>query len=422
VTGVYEDEMWSTISPSCSAVDADDADMKCHHIIGDASASVRVLVVLNTNAAWSRGILRGFAAAAQEYGWAVLHYHPDADMKWLSMEWMPAAAVIGPELGVKVLAELGHVPLVSVTVDRCASGIASVCVDDQAVGALAAKHLLDTGIRHFSTFRFDDSPFAVAREYAFVQAVLAAGAHVTAGWGSEEAPFEGRVEAPAAILEWLRGLTKPCGIFTITDGWGRTVARYVRAAGLRVPEEIALIGADNDVLECELLLPPLSSVVIPWQELGRNAAALVQLGLCSKSIEGKRRVLSPITVMARRSSDVLAIGDPIVAKAVRWIRSNADLRLTVSMVARAVGGGRKRLERRFRATLDRTVHDEIRRSHVDVAKRLLESTDIELVHVAKQSGFATAALLNVAFRREVGMPPGRYRRRAREACAGPGDD
>ena len=371
----------------------------------------RVLVVLGTEAAWSRGILRGFMEAAHERDWTLLHYHPSMNLNWLADEWTPAAAVIGPELGPLAIARLASAALVSVTVDRSADGIASVCLDEESIAALALEHLLGTGLRDVTTFRFDESPFAVARERAFVAQARAAGAAVAAGWGSEDyAPSE-RHERPAAMVAWLRALPKPCGVFTCTDGWGRTVARYAREAGLSVPEDLALVGCDNDVLECELISPPLSSVMIPWREVGRNAATLVRLALANQPIAKRRVVVSPIAVTARRSSDVLAVDDPVVASAVTWIRAHADRRLTVTMVARAVGGGRQRLERRFRRALDRTIQEEIRRAHVEAAKRWLETTRAGMAEVAKRSGFTTAALLNVAFRREFGMPPGAYRRR-----------
>ncbi len=381
-----------------------------------------MLVVLDTSAAWCRGILKGFMAAAHEHDWTLLHYHPDADMPWLATEWAPDVAVIGPELPAEAFMRLAPACLISVNLDRVAQGIASVCLDEDAIARLAFEHLHQTGLRSFSTFRFDGAPFAIARERAFVEAARAVGVEVTPGWGSGGAVLERRVEVPADIFEWLKRLPKPCGIFTCTDIWGRAVARYVRAAGLSVPEEVALVGVDNDVLECELISPPLSSVMIPWQELGRRAARLVQLALTGNLVQGKRLTLSPIAVMARRSSDVFAVSDPLVAQAVRWIRANAEHRITVSMVAAAMGGGRQRLERRFRAALDRTVHDEIRRAHVDVAKRLLGATQLGLVDVARRSGFTNAALLSTAFHRETGMPPGRYRRRVQRELERPGDD
>lgn len=376
------------------------------------AAANRVLVVLGSNAAWCRGILRGFMAVAHERNWTLLHYLASTDMSWLADEWAPGAALIGPEPGSDELAALAPTTLISVTLDRTASGIASVVPDEKAISTLAADHLLATGLRQVTTFRFDDSSWAVARERAFLERAQAAGARTAVGWGSN--PSGNKHEDPAAIIEWLRGLRKPCGIFTVTDAWARVVARYARVCGLRVPEDIALVGVDNDVLECELISPPLSSVMIPWQELGRHAAALVQRTLAGQSIEGERVVVQPTGVMARRSSEVLAIEDPLVATAVRWIRDHASERVNVASVAGAVGGGRQRLERRFRAALNRTIQEEIRRAHVERAKHLLATTKVGLPEIAKQSGFTTSALLNSAFQRELGMPPGVYRRRVRQ--------
>lgn len=369
-----------------------------------------MLVMLGTHGAWSRGILRGFMAEANAQGWQLLHYDPTPDLTWLVNEWKPTVAVIGPELGPAQLAQLGRATLVSVTVDRSADEIASVCLDEDKIATLAVEHLRSTGLRQVTTFRFDESPFAIARERAFVGHARAVGANAVAGWGCSEFTREERGERPAAIVSWLQALPRPCGLFTMTDGWGRTVTRYAREAGLRIPEDLALIGADNDVLECELISPPLSSVIIPWQEVGRIAAMLVRDALDGHPTV-RRRVVSPITVAARRSSDVLAVDDPLVAGAVAWIRDHAERHLSVTMVARAVGGGRQRLERRFRRVLDRTIQDEIRRAHVDAAKSLLASTHASLAEVAARSGFTNASLLNVAFRRETGMPPGAYRRR-----------
>jgi LacI family transcriptional regulator len=372
-----------------------------------------VLVVLGTHDAWSRGVLRGFMATAHERDWTLLHYDPSDDLSWVVRELAPAAAVVGPELTEERISRLAHVPLVSVGIDRSAGGIASVCLDEASIAKLALEHLLARGLRHFSTFRFDASPFALARERAFTEHARAAGARVSIGWGSDDARPAQRREDAAATLAWLRGLGKPCGIFTITDGWARILSSYARIGGLRVPEDIALIGADNDVLECELMSPALSSVMIPWREVGASAAKLVQHALSGQSVSGERVVIAPLQVIARRSSDVLAVDDDLVAEAVQWIQANADRRLTVPMVVRAIGGGRQRIERRFRRVLDRTVAEEIRRAHVELARTLLESTQAPLPEVAKRSGFTSAALLTVAFQREVGVPPGTFRRRMR---------
>ena len=398
--------------PFLPAVDAPRASLR-DFSRGPAQGAPRVLVALDTNTAWSRGTLRGFMEPAHERGWAVLHYDADTDLSWLVDEWQPAAIVIGPSVEAAPASALRTSKIVSVLADRSSVGIPSVCLDEQAIGAHAAEHLLATGLKTVSTFRLDAVSFALAREQAFVERARSAGMHVAEGWGG--APSAAQREHPTAIQAWLRALPKPCGIFTCSDYWGRAVARSASAAGLRIPEDIALVGVDNDAVECELMSPPLSSVLLPWLEVGKTLANLVQLVLNGKSLDPPRLVVAPLAVVPRRSSDVLAVDDHLVSQAVAWIRAHAERRLTVSAVVQAVQSRRQRLERAFRRVLGRTIQEEIRRSHVDVARRLLETTRAELPEVAQQSGFTNAALLNLAFQRELGMAPGAYRRRMQQA-------
>jgi LacI family transcriptional regulator len=376
--------------------------------------AARVVVLLDSGPGWSSGILRGFMATAHERRWQVLRYHPyypPVRLDWLARKFAPAAMVIGPELLGRSTEPFASASVVSVAADRSSEGIASACLDEDAVAALALEHLLAKGLRHVTTFRFAAWRFALERERAFVERARTAGATVAPPWRGPEVEPTRIVEDPTAIMDWLRSLPRPCGIFACADGWARILGRYIGLVRMRVPEDLSLIGADDDILECELMAPPLSSVMIPWQELGRNAAQLVQGILTGQMNASERLISTPVAVHARRSSDLLAIDDALVAQAVRWIRDHADHRLNVPMVASAVGGGRQRLERRFRRALNRTVTEEIRRARVDAARQLLQTTRADLPEVAKRSGFSNAALLSVAFQREIGMPPGVYRRR-----------
>jgi LacI family transcriptional regulator len=377
-----------------------------------ARTSPRVLVVLDTFAAWSRGILRGFADVANERGWTIVHYHPGADIPWLLAEFAPAVVVVGP-LGGAWPEALRSYPTVSVNDDRSTERIASVVPDEKRIGALALRHLVWRGLENVTTFRFDDFPFAAAREAAFNREAVRVGARLSPGFWSVSGARARSREEPAAIRAWLSALPKPCGIFTCCDSWGRIASRYARACGVRIPEDLALVGVDNDTVECELITPPLSSVAVPWRSLGESAALLVRRALAGRLPSRQRVVVPPLDVVTRRSSDVLAVDDPIVRAAVAFIWANTERRVTVPAVASAVRTTRRRLERGFRACLGRTVMHEVRCAHVEAAKRLLVSTAEALPAVAAQSGFTTAALLSEAFRRETGLAPGEYRRRAR---------
>lgn len=368
------------------------------------------MLVLDSSAAWSRGTLRGFARVADEQGWTVLHYGPSADLEWLATELPPSAAVIGPNFSGPWPEKLRQCVSVAINADRCEEGIASVLLDETRITDLAVQHLLGRGYRNLTTFRF--GAWGATREQRFRDAATRLGAHLEPGWCAN-APLPCQEEHPAAIMAWLSRLRKPCGIFALCDAWARMLSRYARTANLRVPEDVALIGVDNDSLECEIASPPLSSVAVPWRSVGESAAHLVQLGLRGTSIAGRRVLVEPLDVVVRRSSDAFAIQDALVSAAVTWIHGHSGGRLSVPLVAQAIRVSRQRLERHFRRHLGRTVVEEIRRTRVEVARRLLSTTQLPLPEVAKRSGFTTPALMSVAFRRELGVPPGAYRRHAR---------
>ncbi|HTV24434.1 MAG TPA: substrate-binding domain-containing protein, partial [Polyangiaceae bacterium] len=354
----------------------------------------RVLLVLDSSSAWSRGTLRGLMQAAHEYGWMVLHYRAEANLEWLANELPPSAAVIGPSFSGPWPERLRSCVSVAINADRCAEGIASVLVDEVGITDLAAAHLLGRGYRNVTTFRFDS--WGARREQRFRDVAAKLGARLQPAWWSDAASAACRQEDPAAIMAWLSRLEKPCGVFALCDGWARMVARYARAAQLRVPEDIALIGVDNDAFECEIASPPLSSVAVPWRSVGEAAARLVQLGLSGADISGQRVLVGALDVVVRRSSDAFAINEWSVSKAVAWIHGHAEGRLTVPMIAKAIRVSRRRLERQFRQQLGRTVVEEIRRTRVELARRLLRTTELPLPEVARRSGFTNSALLNVA--------------------------
>jgi LacI family transcriptional regulator len=298
---------------------------------------------------------------------------------------------------------------VAVNIDRTAEGIASVCLDEGRIADLAFEHLFGRGFRNLTTFRFEDVVFARLREARFQAAAQAAGARLQPAWWTY-APMP-HLEDGGSLMEWLARIERPCGIFACCDTWARIIARYAQAAQLRVPEELALVGADNDLLECEIMVPPLSSIAVPWRSVGERVARLVQAGLSGMPVAGTADIVQPIGVVARRSSNSLAIEDPLVSRAVAWIHEQAERPVTVPMVARAVGATRQQLERRFRRALGRTVMQEVRRAHVEIARGLLATTALPLCEIASKSGFTNSTLLSVTFRREVGEPPGVYRRR-----------
>ena len=373
----------------------------------------RVLVMLEPTAGWARSLLRGMNEIALERGWTLLLYSPLRDVAWLLREWSPSAVIVGPHHRLPLPAELSGRLVVGANTDVSSELLSCVGVDHRAVADLAANHLLSKGLEHFATFSFEEEGWAMKRVEGFRQRIAEQGGRCHAdGWldaaASQSPP---RVETEI-IPAWLRALPKPCGVFACCDTWARVVACYCRATGLRIPEDIALVGVDDDLVECELTAPALSSVAIPWREMGRAVALLVRQGL-EGVLPLEPSLVRPTHVVERRSSDIFAVNEPLVAAAVAWIHLHSDDQVRVDDVVRAVKTYRQRLEKRFRAVLGRSVMDEVRRSRIERAKRLLAMTDLSLPEVALRSGYTSASLLSVAFRRETRTTPGAFRRRAR---------
>lgn len=348
----------------------------------------------------------------------MLHYLPTADLEGLASQWPLNAAVLGPSVSEPWPLADRRLVSVSVNSDRSSQGIASVCLDEARIAHLALAHLLARGCKSVTTFRFNSAPFAVLREKYFLEAAARAGVSIEKGWWASASAAAATEEHPNAIRRWLSRLRKPCGVFSCCDVWGHMLARYARAANLRVPEDLALIGVDNDAIECEIVAPPLSSVVVPWTDVGEAAARLVVAGLQGKPIFDRRVVIGPMGVISRRSTDASAIQDEVVASAVSWIRQHASKRLTLPMISKAVGVPRQRLVPHFRRALGRTVMQEVRIAHVELAQRLLSTSDAPLPEIAKRSGFSNAGRLGIAFRRELGVSPGAYRRWTRSGSPG----
>jgi LacI family transcriptional regulator len=304
--------------------------------------------------------------------------------------------------------------MVSLQNDHSAEGIASVIVDDAAVGAAAAHHFAEMGLRAVGGFGFAGHDFFDQRLATFRSETAAAGIEYVSGL---DRISRRRGEYGVQFRRWLAAAPRPVGMFVGCDAWAQLLTNACRTSGLRVPEDVAVLGVDNDLLHCELNQPPLSSVAIPWERMGIGAAELLEREMAAVAAGRSKAAatcevirIGPSTVVARRSSDMRAVDDPDVAAVLDFLRRHAAGPLTMADLYRAVPVARHRAERGFRRLLGRSITDELRRMRVESAKRLLESTNLSMPEVAIRSGFANASKLAIHFRRETGGTPTEYRR------------
>jgi LacI family transcriptional regulator len=188
------------------------------------------------------------------------------------------------------------------------------------------------------------------------------------------------------------------------------VLEACRTLGVRVPEDVAVIGVDNDEMICDLTDPPLSSVEQGARQMGYRAAELLDRLMAGKKTSSLRCVIEPVGVVARRSTDILAVEDTAVAAAVRFVRERACRRIQISDVADEAGVSLSTLKSRFKAVVGRTIHAEIQRVRIERARQLIAETDLPLKQVAVRSGFQYVQYMTRLFVRYVGQTPAKYRR------------
>jgi LacI family transcriptional regulator len=214
------------------------------------------------------------------------------------------------------------------------------------------------------------------------------------------------------LAAWLVELRLPAAVFAIKDCLAHRLVRVCLAAGLRVPQDIAILGCSNDEFLCTVSQPPISSIALPFAALGYEAAKLLDAAMTSVSVPQKTE-LPPLGVITRQSTDPAAQAEPALATALRFIRDNATKRIGVDDIAAASGLSRSSLERRFRAVLGRSPLAELLRERLERAQHLLVNSEFSIKEIARAAGFHDVRHLSVTFRQKTGITPGNYRAKFR---------
>ncbi|PTX91383.1 substrate-binding domain-containing protein [Opitutus sp. ER46] len=285
---------------------------------------------------------------------------------------------------------------------------AAVFVDDAAVGTVAAQHLESLGLEHFAYCGPDATHPPSVRRAASFAARLREKRFTVDTFAGVSATGDSQLSELSA---WLRGLPKPTGILAFDDKIAERILAACRWAGLAVPEEIALVGAGNDELICELVEPGLSSVCIPTREIGRLAAEAIDAHYQGRAVPAQRS-LPPTEVVIRASSERLLVADPKVVAAIELIRARAHCPFGTDQIVDTIGIPRRTLERRFLASTGRTIHDFIIEFRLALAKQLLRRTHNTISEVARQSGYAALSAFTRMFVERVGCHPDAYRKRS----------
>jgi len=383
----------------------------------------RVILLIETSRACGRGMLLGISKYSRLYGpWTFyriplfyreLHRKKEtiSDLK----DWSPDGIIMGDtfyptkvQKGREII-KMG-LPTIAIANEPKIPGVVNIIASNDKIGQMAAEHLLDRGFRHHAYCGFDDIFWSVERSKSFGSRIAKAGfkTHFY-----KQAKFRGKhlwKNEQLLMADWLKSLPKPLGLMACNDDGGQQVIDACKIAGLKVPDEVAIIAVDNDELVCGLTDPPLSSINLNFERAGYESAELLDKLMAGEKMSGQSILVPATHIVTRRSTDILAIEDPDVAKALSFIREHARESIQVADVADMVALSRRSLERRFRKILGRSVHDEIGRTRIDQVLRMLLETNLTVSQIALRLGYPGVDHIARDFRRVKGVSPAAYRK------------
>ncbi|MCL4202322.1 MAG: DNA-binding transcriptional regulator [Pirellulaceae bacterium] len=381
----------------------------------------RVALLIETARGYGRQMLRGIVRYARLHGpWGFYITPGDFEQTLPRMQSWGGTGIIARIETPRIAQAILDSGLPTIALDLSEQELAAehplarlseVSSDSAGAARMAAEHLLERGFRHFAFVGIAGRIWSQRREAGFVETIHAAGFSVQSYQPPRSAGQRAWEREQPVLADWLRRLPKPVGVMACNDDRGREVLEACRAAELHVPEELAVTGVDNDELLCELSDPPLSSVALNAEGVGYRAAALLDRMMRGRVRKPEHLVAEPLHVVTRRSTDIIAMGDPDIAEAVGFIHDHAAELIGVQDVVEHVAISRRNLETRFRKSLGRTPHAELQRVRLQRAIRFLVETDLPIPKIAEAVGYATPSYFIQVFRKEYGTTPARYRRR-----------
>jgi LacI family transcriptional regulator len=373
----------------------------------------RVALLIETTRSYTRDMLAGIRRYVAEHGpWSIfieLRALDSAPPPWLA-RWDGDGLIcrtFTAEMA-KAVKACG-LPTVETRSSHLCPQAPFVGMDNSLVGRGVAQHFLTRGYRNFAAYSLDTERFFEQRVQNFVAAVTEANCACTVLPESEPDTVRDWEKSQRRLSEWLVSLPKPVGIFAANDQLGVRLLDACQRAGIAVPEEVAVVGTENEETLCSLASPPLSSLRFDGQRVGYEAAQMLDKMMRGEKPKRMEVLVPPRGIVVRASSDDLVINDKVVQKAARMIREEAATGINVEQICHALHISRSSLERRMKVALGRTPKEEIQRMRFKQVERLLRETELTIESIAAQTGFTHSHYLQAAFKKYHGVTPGQWR-------------
>lgn len=375
----------------------------------------KIILLIETSRAFGRQLIIGIARYSRIRGpWSF--YKEPIDLKSSVPKltnWKPDGIIMRDSLISKELLKLNVPTILAIHDSKYPEDLPVIRTDSEAIGRLASDHIMSKGFKHFAYCGFDTYDWSKERgiwfkyfneKSGFCTYIYEQNKSIMKDWNKEQ----------SYLSDWIQKLPKPVAIFACNDDRGQHILEVCKMLDLKVPRDVAVLGVDNDPMVCEISDPPLSSIALNVEVAGFEAAKLLDQmmnkQISSKEVYGKQILVTPSHVVQRQSTDILAVDDNEVAKALHFIRENAKKKIFVDDVVCATNLSRRALEIRFREILHRSIYDVIREVRIEFLSQLLIDTDLPIGEIASLFEFTDLEHVSRYFKKQKGMSLRQFRK------------
>jgi len=364
----------------------------------------RIILLVETSRAFGRQLIMGIAQYSKLHGPWSFYKEPIGLKSSIPnlTSWKPDGIIMRDSLITKELLKLKIPTVLAIHDSKYPQNLPVIKTDSYSIAKLASEHLIEKGLKNFAFCGFDSYDWSKERRINFCRLnskigykthVYCQPKRIKNDWENEQ----------HRVRDWVSALPKPVGIFACNDDRGQHILEVCKLLDLRVPEDVAVIGVDNDPMVCYISDPPLTSIALNVESVGYQAAKLIDSMIDKKKIYYKQIMVSPSHVVQRQSSDILAVDDFLVAQAINFIKNNAKNKILVEDVVKAININRRTLERRFRRAIHRSIVEEIKYTRIELISKLLIESDFTISQITSFFNFTDVEHISRYFKKEKGV-------------------
>ncbi len=377
--------------------------------------SKKIALLIETSTSYGRELIRGIARYANLNTTWIFFNEPRGILDKLPRlyKWKPDGIIMRDTPENMKLLKLNVPTIVSIRYEKTVDGVPNIVSDSNAIGKMAVDYFRDRGFTQFAFCGFEDMPWSKEREQAFGKAILPR--EFLSVYESKKSKYDYDQEIEW-LAEWLESLPKPIALLACNDIKGSKIIEACKLAKIKIPQEIAILGVNNDDMICEITSPPLSSISLDIMNAGYEAGKTLDRMVKKRNVENdnpQKILISPKAIITRTSTDIFAISDPIIASSLHYISENVKNVIQVNDVAKYSGTNRRNLERRFKRILGRSVYEEIKRSKIEAITKILLETNLSISEIAFNMGFNDDHHISRYFKSYKGVSPLKFREKFR---------